>query len=232
MKQPNLKQPFWKSYDYFFFDFDGVIADTVNVKADAFGELFRKYGEEIAKKVREHHLAHGGMTRFEKFKYYYKEFLNKEITEEEIERLSKEFSSLVVKKVIEAPFIPGAQEFLDMCLEFKKVCFVVSATPDEEIKHIVDAKGLSKYFKEVVGSPKSKEENLKALIDKYSIDINKALYFGDAQSDLEAAQKNGVEFVGINYFDGSIGYKDFDEFIIKVGRSFNPPVISFKNGIN
>ena len=53
-----------------FWDFDGVIAESVNVKTEAFYNLYLPYGIEIAEKVRRHHLDNGGMSRFEKFRYY------------------------------------------------------------------------------------------------------------------------------------------------------------------
>lgn len=48
-----------------FWDFDGVIAESVNVKTEAFYNLYLPYGIEIAEKVRRHHLDNGGMSRFE-----------------------------------------------------------------------------------------------------------------------------------------------------------------------
>ena len=57
--------------DALFFDFDGVIADSVEVKTDAFAELFNDEGLEVQQKVIDHHRNHGGMTRREKFQHYY-----------------------------------------------------------------------------------------------------------------------------------------------------------------
>jgi len=34
-----------------FFDFDGVIADSVDIKTKAFAKLFKRYGDEIVKKL-------------------------------------------------------------------------------------------------------------------------------------------------------------------------------------
>ena len=77
------------------FDFDGVILDSVNVKTKAFELLYEEYGPEIQKKVVKYHLDNGGISRFEKFKFYHKNFLNKEISENELLLLGSKFSSLV-----------------------------------------------------------------------------------------------------------------------------------------
>ena len=53
------------------FDFDGVIADSVQVKTDAFAALYKPYGPDIVKKVVEHHEANGGMSHFEKIRLYH-----------------------------------------------------------------------------------------------------------------------------------------------------------------
>ncbi|ODS33770.1 MAG: hypothetical protein SCARUB_01127 [Candidatus Scalindua rubra] len=85
-------------YRFFFFDFDGVIVDSLETKAQAFGALFKDYGEEIVRKVIDYHLQNGGMSRYEKFKFYYNNFLNKKITQEIIGDLDREYSQLVVEK--------------------------------------------------------------------------------------------------------------------------------------
>ena len=53
-----------------FFDFDGVIKDSVRVKSEAFEKLFSSFGDKASKKVRRHHESNGGMSRFEKIPIY------------------------------------------------------------------------------------------------------------------------------------------------------------------
>jgi len=200
-----------------FFDFDGVIADSVDIKTKAFAKLFKRYGDEIVKKVVEYHLSHGGVSRYDKFRYYYQNFLGKKITDDEIDTLDKKFSEIVYNEVLKAPFIEGALDFLDICDREGKNMFVISATPKKEIERIVKARGIDRYFREVVGSPPTKDENLTYLIKQYDIDPLKAVYFGDSPNDLEVAQKHLISFIPINYFDGSWGFKNFKEFMLEMG---------------
>ena len=95
------------------FDFDGVIAESVQVKTDAFANLYQPYGDNVVNKVIEHHEANGGMSRFEKIKIYHESFLNKVTTNKEIEKLANQFSRLVVNKVIDSPYVPGALEYIN-----------------------------------------------------------------------------------------------------------------------
>ena len=68
-----MRQSSWEIYRMIkniIFDYDGTIADSVNIKTEAFAELYRNYGKDIESKVVKYHLNNGGVSRFEKFKYY------------------------------------------------------------------------------------------------------------------------------------------------------------------
>ncbi len=183
-------------FQAFFFDFDGVLADSVEVKTRAFAKLFEPFGPEIQDMVVEHHRRNGGMTRRDKFRYYYSAFLRKPLDEEALETLCSEFSSLVVDEVVAAPEIPGAKAFLVKWCS-KVDCFVVSATPDDEISVIVERRGLKQYFHEIMGSSKSKQENVRVLMEKYGLEPSRCLFFGDAESDYHASEGCNVNFIGI-----------------------------------
>jgi len=47
------------------FDFDGVLAETFEVKTEAFASLYKQYGREVIDYIVEHHRANGGMSDFE-----------------------------------------------------------------------------------------------------------------------------------------------------------------------
>jgi HAD superfamily hydrolase (TIGR01549 family) len=180
-----------------FFDFDGVILDSVDVKTKAFAKMFRQYGHDVEKMVVEYHLKNGGVSRFDKFRYFYNEILKKPIDDEKIKELSTEFSNLVIDGVLAAPFMPGAKETL-VNLNNKRIsCYIVSATPHEEINHLVEKKGLKKYFKEVHGSPQKKGEICREIISRNKYNPQKCLFVGDAMSDFDAACNNGIYFLGI-----------------------------------
>ena len=180
------------------FDFDGVLADSVDIKADAFAELYSPYGSEIVEQVVAHHLANGGMSRFDKFSYYHNVYLNMKINQFNMDKLVKQFSTIVMDKVIACAEIPGAEMFIQKnCLHHK--CYINSATPQNEIRQIVQARGLQKYFVNVLGSPTSKSENLKKIRKSNpKVPTSGFLFFGDALSDLDAANNNNFEFIGIS----------------------------------
>lgn len=177
------------------FDYDGVIAESVNVKTEAFAELYRSYGEEVVKKVVAHHKANGGISRFEKFKIYHKEYLGQVIDKKKEQNLAEQFSELVMQKVIESPYVPGAYEFL--LNNHKKFDFFISTgTPTGEIENILKAKDIRQFFKEVYGSPEKKPIHVKKILKKYGYDKKEVVFIGDALTDRDAARNNGIEFIG------------------------------------
>jgi HAD superfamily hydrolase (TIGR01549 family) len=184
-------------YETIFFDFDGVILDSVNVKTEAFAAMFRHYGPAVEQAVVAFHLANGGVSRFKKFEHYYNHILGKPITQKELQTLGEQFSSLALQGVLESPYIPGALETLCALKEKGIPCFVVSGTPDEEIKLIVEKKRLSQYFQEVHGSPRKKAEILLDILVRYDLTAGQCLFIGDAMTDYEAAQECGTAFLGI-----------------------------------
>lgn len=183
-------------WEALFFDFDGVILDSVNVKTEAFAEMFRPYGPEVEAKVIAYHLSHGGVSRFEKFRYWHENYLNCPIENRQVEELSKQFSNLVLKKVIEAPFIDGALKTLKVIKTLNLLAYVVTGTPDDEIQYIVKAKGLEAYFEEVHGSPKRKDEIIYDILKRKGYMPSNCLFIGDAITDYFAARKTGVHFLG------------------------------------
>lgn len=177
------------------FDFDGVIAESVNVKTEAFAEIYRKYGPAVVQKVKEHHEANGGISRFEKFRLYHKNFLGEEIDDAKVSDLAQQFSNLVLQKIIEAPYVRGAFEYLSS--NYTKFDFFISTgTPTEEIKTILERRNLYGFFKEVYGSPEKKDTHIQKIMGKYNYDRKEVVFIGDALTDRDAARKNGIKFIG------------------------------------
>ncbi len=185
------------NWEAVFFDFDGVILDSVDVKTKAFAKMFREYGPEVEKKVVEYHLNNGGVSRFDKFRYYYEKILNKTVNEKIIKSLSEQFSDLVVEGVLSSPFMPGAKESLEVLRKNNAAVYIISGTPNNEINLIIEKKGLNKYFREIHGSPRKKWEICKDIIKRKNHNPQYCLFIGDAMSDYEASQKNGTCFLGI-----------------------------------
>jgi phosphoglycolate phosphatase-like HAD superfamily hydrolase len=176
-----------------FFDFDGVIAESVSAKTDAFEEMYLPYGEEIAAKVVEYHKLHGGVSRYEKFKYYHKEFLNEIIDENKVNELADQFSNIVLDKVINSEEVLGAYYFIEK-YHTKFKFWVITGTPTTEIELIVEKRNLTSFFIGLHGSPNNKRYWTENLIKKHNLKRDEIIFLGDATTDMDAADFSKTHF--------------------------------------
>jgi len=190
------------------FDFDGVIAESVNVKTEAFAEMYKMYGESVVRKVVEHHEANGGISRFEKFRIYHKDFLGQEIDEKEVQMLARQFSGIVLQKIIKVPYVKRAYEFLSSNY-YHYDFFISTGTPTDEIKTILEGRGLNGFFKDVYGSPEKKDAHVRKIMEKYNYTKDEVIFVGDALTDREAAKVNGIKFIGRYTTDAEIKSEKF-----------------------
>lgn len=176
------------------FDFDGVIAESTDVKTRAFRRLFENEGEAVAERVEQYHKENQGVSRFEKFRYIYREILKRELDGVEYLNLCEAFSRLVKDDVVAAQLVNGVLDFLEGN-SARFLFFIASATPREEMEEIIRARGMKSYFREVYGAPTGKGEIVSSIMEEYGLLSDEVIYVGDAWSDFEAARSNGVHFV-------------------------------------
>jgi len=192
------------SRSVFIFDFDGVLVDSVDIKTQAFAVLFSDYGKSVQDKVVAYHEANKGISRFVKLSHYHRNLLSESVGDDFLDARAREFSDIVVDRVVNAAEIPGADVFLKSWSKSRR-CFVVSATPADEIKDIVQRRGWSTHFEAVYGSPDSKLDNLRRLFNEFSVRPESCVFFGDASADRDAALAAGCDFIAVNYVEGDPG---------------------------
>lgn len=176
-----------------FWDFDGVIKDSVDVKTQAFIQLFAQFGTHVTEKVRLHHESNGGMSRFDKLPLYL-HWAGEEASSEQVNMFCDRFSQVVLQRVIDAPWVPGVEGYLRIN-SHRKIFVLVSATPEEELEQILNALDLRNCFESVFGAPTCKKEAIRLTLEKHGISPQDCLMIGDANADLEAAQANQVPFL-------------------------------------
>lgn len=176
-----------------FFDFDGVILESTDIKDRAFRELFSDLPEH-QERILQHHREHLGRSRFEKFEWIYRELLGRSLEPAESLALGRRFSALVEADVLACPMVPGARALL-AALEDRIDCWVVSATPQDELDLIVDRRRLRAYFRGVCGSPPEKTRVFADLLERERLDPLEVLAIGDGLTDYRAARATGVHFV-------------------------------------
>lgn len=188
-----MKTAHWQAI---IFDFDGVVVESGDIKTQAFGNLYRTYGETVMTAVMQYHSANGGMSRYQKFHYFQQHLLKKPpLTPDEEQLLDQRFSELVVEAVIASETVPGAAELIRK--EATRIpLFIASGTPEAELKTIVMRRGLAPYFTAVRGSPTPKQMLIADILSSHALSPERVLMIGDALIDYESAQANKIAFLG------------------------------------
>lgn len=182
-----------KEFKLIFWDFDGVIKDSVEIKTQVYCSLFEPFGLTVAEKVRKHHTANGGISRFDKLPIYL-QWAGVKLDEEIINEYCENFSRQVLQEVINSPWVEGAENYLrNNC--YKQIFVLVSATPQDELEYILKALDLIKCFSRIYGAPTPKQEAIFKTIQDLNLEPAESLMIGDAIADLKAAESNQVPFL-------------------------------------
>jgi phosphoglycolate phosphatase-like HAD superfamily hydrolase len=199
------KSDILSSYKTIFWDFDGVIKDSVSVKTAAYGKLFSTENLEVNRRIERHHSENGGMSRFEKIPLYLT-WLGVKPTPKVVSEYCELFSSYVFQSVIDSPWVPGVENYLRLN-RFNQSFFVVSGTPKNELDRIIENIDLKRCFEQVFGAPTEKAQAIKEVLALNRLNTSDCIMVGDAMLDYEAAEENNISFLlrqhesNVNEFD-------------------------------
>jgi beta-phosphoglucomutase len=211
-------------------DFDGVIVESIALKTDAFRKVF-SFSPEHIDEIIDFALANGGMSRYDKFRYIYADILHEDLSSEQEERLAAQYAGLIFEKMLAVPFVEGAEEFLNTWSRTFPL-YIVSATPEGEMHEIARRRGLEKYFVRIYGSPKTKSECIREILEETQSTVQETLFVGDAPNDWDAACETGVRFIARikpgdpNRFAGRPGVEHVVENLHQLGEYLQRAVCS------
>lgn len=177
------------------FDCDGVLLESVDVKTKAFALTVEEHGPEAVSRLIDYHMANGGVSRYKKFEWFYREVLDCDITLDQLQALGERFKQLAFDGVMNAPMVTGVLECIK-ALHNQIPMYVASGAPKEELIAVLNARNLSCYFKESYGSPPGKAELLQRILHQTGTEPKKTIMVGDSPTDLAAAQTCGTLFYG------------------------------------
>jgi phosphoglycolate phosphatase-like HAD superfamily hydrolase len=179
-----------------FFDFDGVILDSVAIKTEAMRRLFVDEEPATIDSIVELHRRHGGISRFRKFEMIYSDILCRPLKPDICAELGARFEMLTYEALLACPEIPGAHAVLERHFR-REPLFIVSGTPEDELKCIATAREMAHYFVSMHGSPRTKGEILADLLKLHALDPRRCVCVGDSTTDSEAARTCRVSFIGV-----------------------------------
>lgn len=177
------------------FDFDGTLVDSNAIKARAFDHCF-----EGLTRGREEALAYcyanPHSTRSEKFRHVYEKILRVPYAPEMERDMHRRFEDATTQQIIEAPVIPGAEEFL-VKGRVGRLCGLLSSTPQEILARILECRRWDRLFDVVRGAPVKKGLWLVAFQIERGLKPEQVIYFGDQPEDADSASAAGCGFVGL-----------------------------------
>ncbi|MCF3630116.1 HAD hydrolase-like protein [Thalassospiraceae bacterium LMO-SO8] len=184
-----------RNIDAVFFDFDGVLVESNEVKIDAFRRLYEPFGSDVVEKVIAEHIRHEGVSRVVKLERFHREFLGIALDDDGLAELAQTYSNMVEDVVVACDAVPGAVEALDTWAGHCPL-YVVSGTPQDELRRIAQRRGVEGYFQAVFGSPRVKPDIVGDELARIGVAADRVLFVGDSLTDYDCAVAVGTRFLG------------------------------------
>ncbi|HQS67292.1 MAG TPA: HAD hydrolase-like protein [Sulfuricurvum sp.] len=180
------------------FDFDGVILNSMKIKGDGFVELLQEYPKNSVQMLETYHYANGGVSRFEKIRYFFHVILQRKTSEQKIQSLAVQFGEIIAEKLFDpANLIAETVTFIKNNYTHYH-CHIVSGAEDHELKELCSHLAITQYFKSIHGSPTIKSTLITDLLENNHYRPENTILIGDSINDYEAAKVTGVHFYGYN----------------------------------
>lgn len=178
------------------FDFDGVLVDSNSIKSDGYIFAIDPYQRESAafhQAILDHVGSLRGQDRYSIFRSLQEVGFAPDIP---YEQLIQSYNEYCETRTIEATEIPGATEALEY-LAARCSLAINSATPDPVLARVVEGRSWDHFFKVVLGSKRSKADNLAYIARSLNLSDSQIVFIGDAKADQDAASEFGCAFIGV-----------------------------------
>lgn len=183
-----------------FWDFDGVIINSMPIREKGFREVLSSYPTVEVEKLVDYHSKNAGLSRYVKFKHFFNH-IRKEFNTEKLEaELAKKFSVIMKESLLdEKLLILEVINFINKNPNIKM--HIVSGSDGVELKYLCNNLRIQSLFISIEGSPTPKIKLVESLIQKFSYQKENVCLIGDSINDYQAAIINGIDFIGYNNED-------------------------------
>ncbi|WP_126174618.1 HAD family hydrolase [Altericroceibacterium xinjiangense] len=194
-------------YATYVFDCDGVVLDSNRLKTEAFRRAVLTYGEEAAQALVDHHVLNGGISRFEKFRYFFDKIAAPGVSGPTYEELLSAYTQAVRNGLHECSIVPGLERFRQATAGRRWL--IVSGGSQGELREVFTARRIDHLFDGgIFGSPDNKDMILARELGSGNIQ-KPALFIGDSKYDYLAAAAAGLDFVFAAYWTEMVGWRAF-----------------------
>jgi len=185
-------------YSTIFWDFDGVILNSDEVRTEGFKYIFDSYSKKQIDMLINYHTINGGLSRYEKIEYFSQKILDKKLNDEEKKQYAQLYGNYCRERLCDKNLlIKNSINFIKE--NHKNFDFhLVSASDEKELIYLCSNLDIKKYFKSISGSPVNKIENIKKLLKSNNYNESKCCLIGDSINDKLASIENNISFFGFN----------------------------------
>jgi phosphoglycolate phosphatase-like HAD superfamily hydrolase len=175
-------------------DFDGVVLESEEMKIAAWVRLFAHEPRHLDA-IRRYMGEYAGLPRGVKLRHVFLAILKRPLSRQEEEAWAQRFDGSIAEEYRRCPPVNGAQELLET---YSSRCplFIVSGTPQDSLREIVEVHGLTRYFTAVFGSPPTKGTLCAQILRQWKLDPRRVVVVGDSRPDLDGAREAGIPFIG------------------------------------
>lgn len=178
-------------------DLDGTLIDSNQVRTNGFKYIFKSFPENKVSRLIQYHKENGGLSRYHKINYFFKNILDIKIEENNKRDYAIEYSNYMKQYLFNSSLkFSYTDRLLSHFKNYPQV--LITASDEVEAKQVCGAIRIDHFFSEIYGSPKTKEQNFQKLKLNMFKDFNELIYIGDTLNDFEVCKKLKIKFVGIN----------------------------------
>lgn len=181
-------------YPVIVFDLDGTLVDSLGIKVKNAGKVWHAFYSINPKTTENTYRKYSGIPRQQLFKKMAMDFLNRNISQEEYNALSENFTKLNIASLKKKSFSKETDLFLHKLKDSGAILAVSSSAAEEEVQKRLHNK--RSLFTFILGSKEGffkGKSHLEFIAKKTKQPLKNILFIGDESADLYLAREAGVK---------------------------------------
>ena len=193
-----------------YLDFDGVVADTVKIKNDAFLKYFCKRFPSFKLEIINNFLIENKYkSRKEKIDLFFKQIIKKRLSKKKLEYEIYLIEKYFKKIILKAKLFKNIINFIKKRKEYR--FHIISAGNKYEIEAFLKKNKLHKNILSIHGYEKNKIDHFKNIKKRFNYKKKDIIAIGDSKTDYLVSKKFNIKFYF--YASGDFNYKKYKNVI-------------------
>lgn len=182
------------------FDCDGVLLDSNDMKSECFRRTLLAHGCSVsaAERFIEFQRANFGKSRY----WLFEAFASWELAcspRVDVQALLRTYTGELGDRYLTCSATDGMEEVIEGLARTFPL-HIVSGSDEDELRMVMGARGYARWFQTILGSPRSKPDNLRRIIAANDVPSSDMWFVGDAEADFRAAQETGTNFIYVDRY--------------------------------